>query len=235
MAKPTPMPTMTAKAPEPSANQKPFSLVPAASQRQMYKAVAALKPATPEITTGAEVAEIALCLAIDDKDPVIVASSARGARSVRKGCKAISTGAKGGKFSAATVTAVAALLADSEATALVCAGKLEPQDDYRAAFAFASRHKLPILFLVANTLTPKRPQELDLRTLHAEFGIPVFSVDAKDAIASYRVATEALHNARHHRGPCVIEAVTLNGKKGSATSALNLLREYMQRHENWPL
>ena len=96
---------------------------------------------------------------------------------------------------------------------------------------------------MANTLTRGAEQELDLRTLYADFGIPVFSVDANDAIAAYRVATEALHNARHQRGPCVIEALTLLGKGGCsphspeeggcAPRALELLRGYMERHGNW--
>ena len=147
---------------------------------------------------------------------MIPAYAARGARTVRKGGKTV--GGNGTRLAAATISATAALLADAKATALVCAGKLEAepkaQEDFRSAFRFAARHKLPILYLVANTLTPGRKQELDLRTLYAEFGIPVFSVDANDAIAAYRVATEALHNARHQRGPCVIEALTLLGKDG---------------------
>jgi hypothetical protein len=238
------MPTMKlAKAAETAENTKPFSLVPAAAQRQMYKALAALKPAATGTDSGAEVAEIAVCLAIDSTDPVILACTARGARKVRKarkspGSRIVST--RSGRLSAATVSAVTALLGDSKATAVVCAGKLETdpkgQQDYRNAFNFAARHKLPILFLVAGTITPgRRRQEPDLRTLYAEFGIPVFSVDANDAIAAYRVTTEALHNARHLRGPCVIEALTVNSKSSRAVKPLELLQGYMERHGNWPL
>jgi TPP-dependent pyruvate/acetoin dehydrogenase alpha subunit len=156
-------------------------------------------------------------------------------------------GDNGTRLAAATISAAAELLRDAKATALVCVGKLEAEpeaaEDFRNAFRFAARHKLPILYLVANTLKPGRKQELDLRTLYADFGIPVFSVDANDAIAAYRVATEALHNARHQRGPCVIEALTLLGKGGCpphspkeggcGTTALELLRGYMERHGNW--
>ena len=243
MAKPIHMPTMKlAKATKTAVNTKPFSLVPAAAQRQMYKALAALKPATTVADSGAEVAEIAVCLAIDRHDPVILACAARGARKVRKVHKNLGgriANAKSGRLSAATVSAVAALLGDSKAAAVVCAGKLEKdakgQQDYRNVFNFAARHKLPILFLVADTLTPGRRQEPDLRTLYAEFGIPVFTVDANDAIAAYRVTTEALHNARHLRGPCVIEALTVNCKSSRAVKPLELLQGYMERHGNWPL
>jgi hypothetical protein len=220
----------------------------------MYRALAALnvdrkadrKPAQAGTSTGSEVAEIAVCLAIGENDPVILACPALGARSVRKGCKVVrgkdasgkgdGKGDKtGGRLAAATLSAVAALLGDPKATVVVCAGKLDPLEDYRGAFRFAARHRLPILFLVANHLTPGRRQELELRTLYEEFGIPVFSVDANDAIAAYRVTTEALHNARQLRGPCVIEALTVAGKGNGSASPLELLQGYMERHENWPL
>lgn len=230
------MPKKPAKAPKTAAGATLFSLVSAAAQQEMYRKVAALKPAKPDSSSGAEVAEIAICAALNANDPVILTYPARGARSVRKGSKIV--GSNGNRLAGATMSAVAALLADSKATALVCAGKLEAQpdaeEDYRKAFSFAARHKLPILFLVANTLTPRRRQELDLRTLYAKFGIPVFSVDGNDAIAAYRVATEALHNARHMRGPCIIEALTLQGAGETPVHPLTLLRGYMERHGNWP-
>ena len=132
-----------------------------------------------------------------------------------------------------------AALADPQATpAVVCAGELDPhpdaQQDYRAAFRFAARHKLPILYIVANRITPSESPQLDLRTLYPEFGIPLFSVDANDAIAAYRVATEALHNARHLRGPCVIEALALPRPPSGAASPLELLTTYMELHGNPP-
>jgi TPP-dependent pyruvate/acetoin dehydrogenase alpha subunit len=203
----------------------------------MYKALAALKPAKLSTASGAEVAEIAICLALGEHDPVILACAARGARAVRKGSTIVgSKSAKGGTLTAATLAAIAALMDDAKATALVCAGQFNVQarEDYGRAFGFAARHKLPMLYLGANSLPKRGKQELDLRALYAEFGIPVFSVDANDAIAAYRVATEALHNARHLRGPCVVEALTIHGKASSA-GPLDLLREYMERHGNWPL
>jgi TPP-dependent pyruvate/acetoin dehydrogenase alpha subunit len=246
MTKPNLMPTKKpAKAPKTTDGAKRFSLVPAAAQQEMYEAISRLKRAKAGAVSGAEIAEIAVCVALGERDPVIPVYAARGARTVRKGGKLV--GRNSSKLAAATISAAAALLADAKATALVCAGKLEAepkaQEDFRSAFRFAARHKLPILYLVANTLAPGRKQELDLRPLHADFGIPIFSVDANDAIAAYRVATEALHNARHQRGPCVIEALTLLGKDGCpphspeeggyGPPALELLRSYMERHGNW--
>ncbi len=232
MAKPTQMPKIKqAKAPDESGGTTRFSLVPALAQQKMYAALCAL-PKARGTANGAEVAEIALCLALDKDDPVIVAAGARGVRAVRKDSKLAK--AQGGAMAAATVAAVAALLGKPKATALVCGGQLDgaagSKQDYRSAFSFAARHKLPILYLVANRLAAGGRQKMDLCTLHAEFGIPVFSVDADDAIAAYRVATEALHNARHQRGPCVIEALILPER----SNALELLRAYMERHGNRP-
>jgi TPP-dependent pyruvate/acetoin dehydrogenase alpha subunit len=236
MAKPTYMPiAKQAKAPKTAANTKCFSLVPATAQQQMYKTIAALRAVIFSGARGTEIAEVAICLALGQQDPVIVCHNARGARAVRKDCIFANSKRIDGRFAAATISAVTALIDDSKTTALVCVGPLQAEDDYRRAFSFAARHKLPVLYLVANSLTPGRRQALDLRTLYADFGIPEFSVEANDAIAAYRVATEALHNARHGRGPCVIEALTLDGNGVNKEDSLRLLRTYMERHDNWPL
>jgi TPP-dependent pyruvate/acetoin dehydrogenase alpha subunit len=210
----------------------------------MYEALAALKPAKADDASGAEVTEIAVCLAVDAKDPVILAYEARAVR--KRGRRMAKRGARLTASASAAVTALLdeallgnASLGKAGATAVVvCVGRLETgtdgRKDYRNAFQFAARYKLPILFVVANTWTRGQRQALDLRTLHAEFGIPVFSVDAGDAIAAYRVATEALHNARHGRGPCIIEALTVDGKGNDPASARELLTVYMERHGNRP-
>jgi hypothetical protein len=234
MAKPNHMPiAKQAKAPKTAATSKSFSLVPATAQQQMYKSIAALKPAVFGEASGTEIAEIAISLAIGANDPVILCDAARGARAVRKVCTVAKSKSANGRFTAGTLAAVAALIEDAKATALICAGRLQPEEDYRSAFSFAARQKLPILYLISNPFTPGRRQALDLRTLYAEFGIPVFSVEANDAIAAYRVATEALHNARHGRGPCVVEALTFAGKGVGKEDTLSLLKDYMERHGNW--
>jgi hypothetical protein len=242
MNDPTHMANMkTARAPKTPQDKKRFSLVPASAQYEMFEALARLARSKARPASGAEVAEIAICLAAGDGVPVIRAGAANGARLVRGN----STTVKGRRrrLEAATIASVAALLEDAKAWAVVvCAGKIdagseahpENQADYRNAFHFAARYKLPILFVVANRLGAKREQRLDLRTLYAEFGIPVFSVDAQDAIAAYRVATEALHNAKHHRGPCVIEALTLPSAGGGQVNPRELLAAYMERHGNPP-
>lgn len=230
------MPTKKpAKAPLITASAKRFSLVPDEAQQKMYKALSKLKPAKPGMASGADVAEIAVCLAIGEQDPVILACAARGARIVCKGSRIVRPKIAGAnaRITAATMAAIEALFIEPTAAAVICVGQLEAQEDYRIGFRFAARHKIPILFLVTGTLTGRR-RERALSALDSELGVPVFSVDADDAIAAYRVATEALHNARHLRGPCIIRALT--GAKGSsAVVALGLLQQYMERNGNWPL
>jgi hypothetical protein len=261
----------SAQAPQSAKRTRRFSLVSDEAQQQMYGALQRLNRAGARDSqaTGAEVAEIALCLAAGESSPLILASSARGARLVGRPSRVVKGG--GQRLTDATLAAVDVLLRHAEepteidsqdshaestrsrgkksrkhapaypveAAAIVCAGRLdatpEARRDYRAAFAFAARHKLPILYLVANQLAPEQSQSLDLRTLYAEFGMPLFTVDAADAVAAFRVATEALHNARHLRGPCVVEALTLPAKlAGADHEPIALLTAYMERHGNPP-
>ncbi len=244
--------TKPAKASHLSKTTQRFSLVPAAAQYEMHRALTTLKSSRVHTTSGSEVAEIAVCLAAGKQCPVILACATRGAGTIRKDANPVAlkgSAAKNRRLVSATLAAIDSLLdaalldaarpANPEAIpAVVCAGQLdshpEAQQDYRAAFRFAARHKLPILYIVANRLAPGQSQPLDLRTLYPEFGIPLFSVDANDAIAAYRVATEALHNARHLRGPCVIEALAVPQAPSGTASPLDLLETYMERHGNPP-
>ena len=280
-----------------------FSLVPAEAQQQMYRALCALdakisangnasgdsgfgsfqliggitnRPAVESLDRGAEIAEIATCLAAGASSPLVLACPAPGARivslqraNIELGGRFVDSGraiSERRSLTSATLAAMEALLTLSmngspdkdesssatagrrkggrkkqaghprEEAAIVCAGVLdagaEAERDYRAAFRFAGQHKLPILYVIANRLTPSKGKPLDLRSIYPEFGIPLFTVDANDAIAAYRVATEALHNARHLRGPSVIEALIV--PHADAASPLQLLTAYMERHGNPP-
>jgi hypothetical protein len=215
------------KAPSKHRAEVRFSLVPTAAQQKMYAALASLD--SPR--SGDEVASIAISLAMAESDPVIVTAPEQGSHIAWRNT-ACTEGIR-----AAIVAAVEEFIDQPKAAALICAGSItrERAKEFRSAAAFAALHKLPILFLVANQLTPGRRQPQDLRTLHAELGIPVFSVDAADAVAAYRVATEALHNARHHRGPALIEAVTIRGAQRVTATPLKLLSAYMERHGIRPL
>jgi TPP-dependent pyruvate/acetoin dehydrogenase alpha subunit len=217
-----------------------FSLVPEAAQHRMYSALQTLHSSAPESPSGCEAVEAAAALAMAEHDAVLLYSAAHGARLAGRGVPCSPTTAEGEQqpgLAAAVAAAVEQLAGDAKASALICAGaveKLEPKE-LRSVLAFIGRHKLPILILVGNRITPGRPQPHDLHTLHAECGVPVFSVAAEDAIAGYRVATEALHNARRQRGGALIEALTVQGSQQRPDGALELLRAYMQLHGTRPL
>jgi len=65
---------------------------------------------------------------------------------------------------------------------------------------FAARHALPILFVCWNT----RPTR-DLYCEAERCGIPGIAVEGHDAVAVYRVASEAIAHARRGNGPTFIE------------------------------
>ncbi len=201
-----------------------FSLIPEAAQQNMYATLSGWLPELWEDADGTEVAALAVGLALGPQDAIIHPWAARATVAER-----LHTG---------TISAVEAMMAapkaDTKLTALVCAGALEAKSDPRPVLGFAARHKLPIIYLVSNRYPAGKSPHLDLRTLHAEFGIPVFSTDAHDAIAAYRIATESIHNARYGRGPCVIEALSFRPFKLRAQTALSLLADYMERQGNPP-
>jgi TPP-dependent pyruvate/acetoin dehydrogenase alpha subunit len=99
---------------------------------------------------------------------------------------------------------------------------------------FAGRHRIPILFIVPGRIAGRR-DSTDLRTIYAEYGVPVMTVDASDPIAAFRVATEAAHNARAGRGATVLEAVVVETQNSSVNSQhpLEHLEDYMRRRGSW--
>ena len=211
-----------------------FSLVPANAQHAMFAALQRLSTLNGS-RTGAEVAEIAACIALRDSDPVVSASAAQGARLVRShilDVEAVRSAAVAGRFELATGLAVTALATDREHVALTCCGFLESNEDLRRALRVAGDHKLPILYLVANRFERGKPHH-DFRNLHAEFGVPVLTVDGNDAIAVFRVITEAAHNARFRRGATLIDAMLFSSARMGVQDPLQSLEAYMRRHNTW--
>jgi len=211
-----------------------FSLVPASKQHVLFSALQKLVTLNGS-RTGAEVAEIAACLALRDSDPVVAASTAQGAQLVRQNLldvEAVCTTTNTGRFEVATGLAVSAVAADREHVALACCGFLQPKEDLRRALRVAGDHKLPIIYLVANRFERGKPHH-DFRNLHAEFGVPVLTVDGNDPIAVFRVVTEAAHNARFHRGATLLDAMLFSSSKLGTQDPLKLLEGYMLRHNTW--
>ncbi|HUO59827.1 MAG TPA: thiamine pyrophosphate-dependent enzyme [Candidatus Acidoferrales bacterium] len=212
-----------------------FSLVPASAQHKLFAALQRLSTLNGS-RTGAEVAEIAACIALRDSDPVVSASAAQGARFVRHNlldAESIRTATTAGRFELATGLAVSALAADREHVALACCGFLQPSEDLRRALRVAGDHKLPIIYLVANRFERGKPHH-DFRSLHAEFGVPVLTVDGNDPIAVFRVITEAAHNARFRRGATLLDAMLFSSSRLGVQDPLASLEAYMRRHNTWP-
>lgn len=234
---------------------EPFSLVPRQTQREMYAAILRARTLRGSATVAHnDVAEIAASMALRDSDPVVAPPSSIGAHVVR-GNGNQSRGA-GESFEAklqtnlvtfatsepsslevATAIASAHLAGGEKRVALVCCGTLGPETEWRSAIRFAGHHRLPIIYLVhsASASQQHKSKHPDLRTLYAEFGVPVITTDFADAVAIYRVTTEAAHNSRVHRGATVIEAMEmpLTRKSAERHDPLQLLEAYMRRHQAW--
>jgi len=70
------------------------------------------------------------------------------------------------------------------------------------AFSRAGAQDLPILFVCH---TAANAEQIAARA--QEYGFPGIAVDAQDAVAVYRVATEAMAHARRGSGPTLIECI----------------------------
>ncbi|HYE23742.1 MAG TPA: hypothetical protein VEG32_00955 [Clostridia bacterium] len=189
-----------------------------------------------------DVAEIAACLALRSSDPVVAAPWSIGSRLARNADTLLAPEAAPtldsnwavltaqptpGPLQNLTAFAVAHLSGMHNPCALVSFGDLHSDPQWRNAIRVAARQRLPILYIVHNDSTTRG--KADLRTIQAEYGVPVILVDHSDAIAIYRVTTEAAHNARVGRGATVIAATRVS----SPTDPLEALKAYMERHGAW--
>lgn len=245
----------SSKAKSAAKNAEPFSLVPYAVQRRLYEFV--LRSMLVREYLGlqdrvhTDFAEIGAVAALLDSDLVFPAAHSIGARVVR--CSDLTTveaelalahhthahtlaqvaPAAGSAAEAMLTTIVSQLLADPKRLAVVPTVELaEPA--WQSVLRLAGRHRLPILFIVPGHIAGRR-ESTDLRTIYAELGIPVMTIDANDPIAAYRVATEAAHNARSGRGATVLEAASIQTRNAEINSQhpLEHLEEYMRRKGSW--
>src|SRR2546423_10141973 len=114
-------------------------------------------------------------------------------------------------------------------TGVALAYKMQKKDDIVMAFSgegstslgfwheavnFAGVHQLPIVYVIQNNLwaesvTVKLQRKIeDLSTKAGGYGMPGITVDGNDAVAVYRVASEAINRARNGGGPTLIECKT---------------------------
>jgi TPP-dependent pyruvate/acetoin dehydrogenase alpha subunit len=100
--------------------------------------------------------------------------------------------------------------------------------ELESAMALAGKKKLPILF-VYETKSHEGEQLLRAK----EYGVPAVAVEDDDAVAVYRVATEALAHARRGSGPTLIECRPWpfnergSGKRAPAKHPIGKMETYL--------
>lgn len=101
--------------------------------------------------------------------------------------------------------------------------------DFESALALAGKKKLPILF-VYETKSHEGEQLLRAK----EYSVPAVAVEDDDAVAVYRVATEALAHARRGSGPTLIECRPWpfnergTGKRAPAKHPIGKMETYLE-------
>lgn len=98
---------------------------------------------------------------------------------------------------------------------------------WHEAASLASRHRLPIIFMVENC-AQSHPggvgtvqSDDDLRDRAEAYGFPGITVDGNDIVAVWRVTQESIHRARSGAGPTLIECRTWRWHDESDASASN--------------
>ena len=128
---------------------------------------------------------------------------------------------------------------------------------WHEAASLASRHRLPIVFMVENCAqshangTSVVQSDEDLRDRAEAYGIPGITVDGNDIVAVWRVTQESIHRARTGAGPTLIESRTWRwhaeadnpSANGHSTSKLSRARwqhdplhhmeHYMKKRKLW--
>jgi TPP-dependent pyruvate/acetoin dehydrogenase alpha subunit len=98
----------------------------------------------------------------------------------------------------ATEAAMLSKLAGNKNIAVAISGQSKSSGSWQKALTNAGIHDLPLIFLSWN----HGPHEKKI------YCVPVITVDGNDVVAVYRVATEAMAQARMGNGPTLIECVT---------------------------
>ena len=136
---------------------------------------------------------------------------------------------------AAALKATAQSTGAKDGSVLVCymrTDDLQPAA-WSKALAHISAEKLPLLIVVLPGLKPQGSRTGQLATLAIRNRMPGMPVDQDDAVAIYRVSSEAIGHARIGGGGALIECVryTVEGQRTPASDAISGLANYMlHRH-----
>ena len=154
--------------------------------------------------------------------------------------------AMGDEFDAARQAAGAFHAARNERVAVLFRKAPFDTENWRTRLPDVAQRNLPLLIVcpaVEATATGRKTFAREQARNHATgtlvFGVPVLTVDGGDALAVYRVASEAVFRARQRRGPTLIECawfpvpssmdVTAQDGRGTADPILNLERSLVAK------
>lgn len=153
--------------------------------------------------------------------------------------------AMGDEFDAARQAAGAFHAAKNERVAVLFRKAPFDTENWRTRLPDVAQRNLPLLIVsyLEATATGRKTFAREQARNHATgtlvFGVPVLTVDGGDALAVYRVASEAVFRARQRRGPTLIECawfpvpssmdVTAQDGRGTADPILNLERSLVAK------
>ncbi len=111
---------------------------------------------------------------------------------------------------------------NSRIVVATCGDAADMRESWREPINFAGLHELPMVFVWHNDGQFERKGRMpqgrsrDSLTKTDERIVPAITVDGRDAVAVYRVASESIHRARSGRGPTLIECKGAgNGSNGA--------------------
>lgn len=112
-------------------------------------------------------------------------------------------------------------------TVIFCGDFTAASSEFESAMTSAARKKLPILFVYQSSSGDSQNGDAALRAR-----LPVVTVDRDDAVAIYRVATEAAAHARRGSGPTLIECKSWP-LKGRDAARRNAVRDPIRNMETY--
>jgi pyruvate dehydrogenase E1 component alpha subunit len=125
------------------------------------------------------------------------------------------TGSLTGQFTVAAGVALAYRnLGKTNVVVALADDGLAALGSWHEAASLASRHRLPLIFMIENCAQSHHNFESavnsngDLRDRAEAYGFPGITVDGSDIVAVWRVTQESIHRARTGAGPTLIECST---------------------------
>jgi acetoin:2,6-dichlorophenolindophenol oxidoreductase subunit alpha len=171
-------------------------------------------------------------------------SSARPAPAVESGAMHIvpQTSSLTGQLDIATGIALAyRQLSKPNVVVALAENGLAALGSWHEAASLASRHRLPIVFMIENceqshpTGAFAVQSDEDLRDRAEAYGFPGITVDGNDLVAVWRVTQESIHRARSGAGPTLVECRTWRWHAEIGRPSPNGGPAAQQRWQNDPL